>query len=61
MQKEKKKSATSAELWAGLESAHPELTSATPTRKTPRTTCMRDLRKDERFEVGKGRISLARG
>lgn len=49
---------TSSELWAGLEATLPELTSKSATRKTPRSTCMRDLRKDSRFKVGKGVISL---
>lgn len=58
MRKHKLTSATSEELWTALRAAHPELTATSPTRKTPRATCMRDLRKDVRFEVGKGRISL---
>jgi len=45
-------------LWEGLESERPDLTVKTATRKTPRTTCMRDLRKDARFNVGQGRIAL---
>ena len=48
----------SAELWDALRAAEPELTATTPNRKTPRTTAMRDLRKDPRFNVGGGQISL---
>ena len=46
------------ELWTGLTKAHPALTAATPERKTPRTTCMRDLRKDPVFLVGDRKVSL---
>lgn len=46
------------ELWNGLTKAQPALTAATPERKTPRTTCMRDLRKDPAFEVGDRKVSL---
>jgi hypothetical protein len=46
------------EFWDGLSRAHPELTTATDERKTPRITCMRDLRKDGAFTVGDGKISL---
>lgn len=59
MRSKKLKIVTSNELWAGLCAAHPELTQKSATRKTPRTTCMRDLRKDARFIVGKGQISIA--
>lgn len=55
MKKHKLTSVSSNELWKGLP---PELTAKSPTRKTPRTTCMRDLRKDGRFTVSKGTISL---
>ncbi len=46
-------------LWSGLEKSNPELTTPSETRKTPRATCMRDLRKDPAFAVGGGRIGLA--
>jgi hypothetical protein len=51
---------SSDDLWAGMEAAYPELTAVTPTRRTPRTTLMRDLRKDraQRFVVGGRRVSL---
>ncbi len=58
MTAEKKRTATSNEIWATLERLDPELTAKTETRKTPRTTMMRDLRKDGRFEVADGRVSL---
>lgn len=46
------------DLWNGLCAASPDLTEKTPCRKTPRNTCMRDLRKDSRFAVGKGLVRL---
>lgn len=46
------------ELWDGLKRDHPGLTTPGEGRKTPRTTCMRDLRKDGRFEVGERKIRL---
>ena len=58
MQKNKKAEVSTDELWSGLSKAHPELTTASEKRKTPRTTCMRDLRKDERFEVGNRRVAV---
>ena len=51
---------SSDDLWAGLREAVPDLTETSERRKTPRTTCMRDLRKDERFTVGNRRVSLSR-
>jgi len=59
MRSHKRSSVTSNELWKGLETEWPEITTKTATRKTPRTTCMRDLRKDPRFRVGKGKIAIA--
>jgi hypothetical protein len=47
------------DLWAALEAAHPELTAKTPTRKTPRTTCMRDVLKDKRFNSAAGKVTLS--
>jgi len=49
---------TTAEFWAGLESANPELTTPSERRKTPKATCMRDIRNDGAFEVGGGRVGL---
>lgn len=49
---------TSQELWEALDQVDPTLTEKTSRRKTPRTTMMRDLRKDARFLVGGGRITL---
>jgi hypothetical protein len=49
---------SSDELWAGLSREYPELTTPSETRKTPRSTCMRDLRKDPAFEVGNRKIKL---
>ncbi len=43
---------------AGLSQSHPELTTPSERRKTPRATCMRDLRKDPAFAVGDGMIGL---
>jgi hypothetical protein len=56
----KGRAVSSDELWTGLSNAHPELTSATPERKTPRTTCMRDLRKDPAFVVGDRKVKLSK-
>jgi hypothetical protein len=58
MQRNQCSTVSSDELWIALRATRPDLTDTTPTRKTPRTTCMRDLRKDSRFAVGKGQISL---
>lgn len=51
-------SVSTNELWEGLCASHPALTSVTERRKTPRATCMRDVRNDPAFEVGNGRIKL---
>jgi hypothetical protein len=58
MQKNKKHDVTTNELWDGLSKSNPDLTTPSEQRKTPRTTCMRDLRKDERFKVGDRRVAL---
>jgi hypothetical protein len=52
-------SVSSQQLWNGLCVSHPDLTTPSETRKTPRTTCMRDLRKDGSFVVGRGLVRLA--
>lgn len=49
---------TTREFWDGLSQASPELTNASQTRKTPKATCMRDLRKDGGFIVGGGLVGL---
>jgi hypothetical protein len=46
-------------LWSGLRESAPELTASSPGRRTPRSTCMRDLRQDSRFVVRGGTIKLA--
>jgi hypothetical protein len=51
-------STSSSALWDGLQVYSPELTATSERRKTPRATCMRDLRKDRRFSVEAGVISL---
>jgi len=56
----KQKDVSSNELWAGLQEARPDLTAKSDGRKTPRTTLMRDLRKDGRFEVGNRRVALVK-
>lgn len=53
------KTVSTDELWIGLCRSNPELTTPTERRKTPRTTCMRDLRKDGRFQVGERKVRLA--
>jgi len=52
------KTVSSDELWNGLVQSDPELCATSENRKTPRTTCMRDLRKDERFELGERKVRL---
>lgn len=52
------RSVTTEELWSGLCDANPLLTAASEGRKTPRTTCMRDLRNDGAFEVGGRKVRL---
>lgn len=54
---------TSNELWHGLNQARPDLTTPGEHRKTPRTTLMRDLRKDpaNRFVVGERKVRINRG
>jgi hypothetical protein len=51
-------SVATKDFWQGLSQMNPELTSPTEGRKTPKATCMRDLRNDPTFEVGGGRIRL---
>ena len=46
------------EFWTRFSADHPDLTTPTPSRKTPKATCMRDLRYDEAFEIGGGKIRL---
>jgi hypothetical protein len=58
MQKQKKPEVSSDELWEGLSKSNPDLTTPSEKRKTPRTTCMRDLRKDDRFYVGDRRVAI---
>jgi len=45
-------------LWSGLCSINPDITAPNERRKTPRNTCMRDLRKDDAFVVGSGKVTL---
>ena len=52
------KTVSTDELWEGLSKANPELTTPAENRKTPRTTCMRDLRKDSAFNIGERKVSL---
>lgn len=58
MQSHKKREVSSDELWGGLKESSPELTTPSERRKTPRTTCMRDLRKDPRFRMGNRKVAL---
>jgi len=48
-------------LWEGLCRDHPELTTPSPTRKTPRATLMRDIRQDKqrRFIADRDGIRLS--
>ena len=50
---------TTKQFWEGLSKAYPLLTTPSETRKTPKATCMRDLRKDGAFAVGDGMIALS--
>lgn len=58
MQRNGKQRVKTSELWAGLQDDEPALTAVSETRKTPRATCMRDLRKDARFAIGEGIVTL---
>ena len=46
-----------ADLWLALCKYYPDLTASSPTRKTPKATCMRDLRYDDAFQVAAGKIT----
>ena len=59
MRERKAATMTTRDLWAALEAKHPELTAKTPARKTPRTTCMRDISKDKRFKSAGGKVTLS--
>jgi hypothetical protein len=52
------KAVSTDELWKGLCRDYSQLTAASENRKTPRTTCMRDLRKDGAFVVADRKVSL---
>ncbi len=52
------KPVSTKDFWVGLSALHPSLTSPSEGRKTPKATCMRDLRKDPAFELGGGKIGL---
>ncbi len=47
-------------LWCAMQQLEPQRTAVSDSRKTPRITFMRDLRKDprQRFVVENGKISL---
>ncbi len=49
---------TLRDFWQGLSLNYPELTQPSEGRKTPRATCMRDLRYSSDFEVIKGTIRI---
>lgn len=55
-----KEGVSTEELWRGMQEAYPDVTAISERRKTPRTTLMRDLRKDgdQRFVVGNRRVKL---
>jgi hypothetical protein len=48
---------TTAALWEGLCETRPDLTTPTERRKTPKATCMRDLRQAPGFTVADGRVT----
>ena len=52
------KAVSTKDFWDGLSKEHHDLTTPSEGRKTPKATCMRDLRKDPAFELGDGKISL---
>ncbi len=49
-------SASTRDLWQGLCEMRPDLTTPSEGRKTPKATCMRDIRHDAAFEVSVGRV-----
>jgi hypothetical protein len=51
-------SVSTRQFWDGLSKTHPDLTTPREGRKTPKASCMRDLRKDPMFELGDGKIGL---
>jgi hypothetical protein len=48
------------QFWERLSRDYPDLTTASEHRKTPKATCMRDIRKDGTFNIADGKISLKR-
>jgi hypothetical protein len=59
MTKRKANTMTTRAVWTALAEANPELVLVTEGRKTPRTTAFRDLRKDSRFIVKGGSVTLS--
>lgn len=58
MTKRKARTMTTRALWDALVEAQPELVRVTEGRKTPRTTAFRDMRRDPRFTVLAGNVTL---
>jgi hypothetical protein len=48
--------ASTHDLWQGLCDTRPDLTTPSESRKTPKATCMRDLRHDPAFDVAAGHV-----
>jgi len=48
---------SASELWSGLCQTRPDLTTPSAGRKTPKATCMRDLRADSAFRVHDGHVT----
>lgn len=59
MRDRKARTMTTRALWAALAETQPNLVRVTDARKTPRTTCFRDIRKDARFVSVGGNVTLA--
>lgn len=59
MQARKGREISTKDLWVALRAAAPELTETTAARKTPRTTAMRDVKKDPRFVSAAGKVTLS--
>lgn len=54
------KAISTKQFWEGLSELRPDLTTPSDMRKTPKATCMRDLRGDSAFELSDGKIALKR-
>ena len=58
LKQEQRDAIATSEFWERFSKDYPDLTATSETRKTPRWTCMRDLRSDPGFEVRRGTVRL---